>query len=90
MSTTNTSTELDKARAELRVQAESFTESFHEFFEQAEALIAAINTLLEPNSDGDSPEHNAWRLSQVLLGHFAYSDLLAQSCRLLGEGGAAK
>ncbi len=83
----STTTELDKARAELRIQSEGFTESLREFIEQAEALIDAINHLLEPNSDGDSPQHNAWRLSEVLLGHFAYSDHLARARRLLGEGG---
>lgn len=41
------------------IQSEGFTESLREFIEQGEALIDAINTLLEPNADGDSPEHNA-------------------------------
>ncbi|MBK7000961.1 MAG: hypothetical protein IPH35_13605 [Rhodoferax sp.] len=56
-------TEQDEARAELTIQSESFIADLHEFTEQAEALIVAIQTLLEPNSDGDSPEHTAWRLS---------------------------
>lgn len=85
---TSATTELDEAQTVLKSHSESFLEYLHEFTEKAEALIVAIINQLTPDSNGDSPEHTAWRLSQVLMDHMTDSDHLAIARRLLSERGS--